>query len=297
MKFFSSLLFVAVLFGPGFSTEPPGVEFPTFPSPPPQIEVNPAKPVELGVDQFYVIASVKPLVLLADGPGGVTVAARKPPFMLPAKQAIGWKAAAGDPEFVIWDTKTPFLYVVKAAKPGDVLITVIPAINAVTADKQQIPLTAKDVQRRQLAITTVPVPPTPVDPPKPIDPPKPVDPPIPNPAKGFRVMIVYETDANLTREQLNVLNSSTIMAYLNTHCVKDANGMAEWRKWDKPTIDRPGALQKESQVWQQLWNDSKSRLGKLPQIVIVNDQAGAAFEIPTNATEADTLTLLKKYGG
>lgn len=131
--------------------------------------------------------------------------------------------------------------------------------------------------------------PTPPVPPGPT-PPGPNPPPIPVPVSGLRVLFVYESGANLTREQLNILNSTTITDYLNRKTAKDTKGRAEWRKWDKD-VD----MANETDVWKNLWTSTKPQLGALPALVVVTDQKGQVFPLP--ATEAETLALLKRYGG
>lgn len=138
-------------------------------------------------------------------------------------------------------------------------------------------------------------PPLPVDPapPRPVDPPKPVDPPVPMPTPaitGVRVLIVYESAAALNREQLNIVNSTQIRAYLNEKCVK-TNNQPEWRRWDKSTIDITG-LTNETQTLQQLWKDVSPALTTLPRLVIAVNGKATVHDLP--ATEADTLALLKK---
>lgn len=285
------------------------VKFPDFPGPKPpppvvvvpkveEVKVDPLAPVKLNKGQYYVIASPKPLLVLSSGSGEVTVQERNPPFMLPATDAIGWTPDAKDPEFVTWgaDQYTK-LYVVKGSKSGPVDLLVFPALCETDKDGKQIALTAKDVVKKAIQVDdgTGPIPP-----PKPVDPkvdPKPVDPkvdPIPNPAKGFRVVFIYEKQAKLTDEQLHIANSTKIKAYLNEKCVKDAKGKAEWRSWDKSTIDSTG-LGDETALWQQVWKDAQPKLGKLPQVVILVDQGGVTKEWP--ATEDEMLKLLKQYGG
>ena len=281
------------------------VKFPDFPGPKvvvpaPKVEepkADPLAPVKLGKGQYYVIASHKPLLVLSSGTGEVTVQERKPPFMLPAADAIGWTPDPKDPEFVSWSaTDYTHLYVVKGAKNGAVDLLVFPALCETDAAGKQIPLTPKDVVKKAIQVDdgTGPIPP-----PKPVDPdvkPKPVDPdvkPIPG-AKGFRVVFIYEKQANLTEEQLHIANSTKIKAYLNDKCVKDAKGRPEWRSWDKSTIDSTG-LGEESALWQQVWKDAKPQLGELPQVVIIVDQGGVTKKWP--ATEDEMLKLLKQYGG
>ena len=133
----------------------------------------------------------------------------------------------------------------------------------------------------------------PQPPPKPVvDPVDPVDPVTPpGPVTGLRVLIVFESGDNLTREQLNVLNSTKLIAALNEKCVKDASGRAEWRKWDKTSIDRTG-LKNESAVWQELWKSAAPKLTSLPMVIIATDQSAVAHKLP--ATEAEALALLAK---
>lgn len=136
-------------------------------------------------------------------------------------------------------------------------------------------------------------PPTPVDPvdPDPVDP-DPVDPtPTPMPITGLRVLIVYESSAALTREQLNIINSTALITYLNEKCVKSASGQPDWRRWDKSTIDITG-LANETKIWQDLWPVVSPTLKKLPALVIVNDTKSTVYDLP--ATEAETLAFIKK---
>lgn len=124
-------------------------------------------------------------------------------------------------------------------------------------------------------------------------PPKPDDPPI-DPVinyTGLRVVIVYEQSAALTREQVNILGSAKISAYLNAKCAKDEKGRPAWRKWDKDVQ----LSDLETKSWQDLWTNLKPKLGTLPQICIVTDQKGETFQLPD--TEQKTLELLQKYGG
>lgn len=137
-----------------------------------------------------------------------------------------------------------------------------------------------------LAVMVVPLAckpsPTPT-PPKPPEPPPPV-------MTGLRVLFVYETEAKLTREQLNTLHSTAIAGYLNAKCSKDSKGRSDWRRWDDD-VD----TSKESDVWKGLWLIIKPKLVTLPAVVVVTDQKTEVFPLP--ATEAETLALLKKVGG
>jgi hypothetical protein len=136
-----------------------------------------------------------------------------------------------------------------------------------------------------------PVPPGPTPVPPGPTPPGPVPPPVPIPATGFRVVFVVEAMDNLTREQLNTLNSTQVREYLNRKCVKDADGKAGWRMWDDDVV----ITDKETATWKALWSAVKPQLKTLPALVIVNDTKGEVFPLPS--TEKETLDLLKKFGG
>lgn len=136
--------------------------------------------------------------------------------------------------------------------------------------------------------------PTPPGPTPPVPPgPTPPNPPTPVPVTGFRVLFVYEaTDGqpSLTKEQLNTIYSTQIREYLNRKCAKD-DGRPGWRTWDKEVV----LTAKESPTWKALWDAVKPQVKAYPSVVIVTDQKGEVFPLP--ATEAETLALLKKYGG
>lgn len=139
------------------------------------------------------------------------------------------------------------------------------------------------------AVVEVEVTGTPPTPPKPVDPPTP-DTPAPIPEKGFRVLIVYETSelAKLPASQTAALTSAELRAYLNDKCVAGADGETkEWR-----ILDKDADLSNESKVWQAaMKRDRKS----IPWIVISDGSKG--YEGPLPANTADTLKLLKQYGG
>jgi hypothetical protein len=128
--------------------------------------------------------------------------------------------------------------------------------------------------------------------PKPGPGPDPVPPvPVPVVVGDMRVIFVYESSANNTAEQLNILNSTAIAAYLNAKCEKGPNGRPEWRRFDKDVT----VSASESKTIRDLWESVKPQLGTLPQVVIVHGTKGEVFDLP--ATEDETLALLKKHGG
>lgn len=122
-------------------------------------------------------------------------------------------------------------------------------------------------------------------------PPKPPEPPSPIPADGFRVLIVYETgDAGkIPYEQQLIIYDQGVRDYLDSHCVKGADGKTpERRIWDK---DVKG-IEAESKLWQDAFKRPRA---SVPWILISTGKTG--FEGPLPADAEDTLTLLKKYGG
>lgn len=112
--------------------------------------------------------------------------------------------------------------------------------------------------------------------PEPIVPPAPiVDPSIVAPV-GFRALIVYDTEAANSREQLAVIYSPKVTEYLNQHCVKDSAGRAEWRRWDKDVQ----ILTAESKDVRDLWDAVRPKLGELPQLVLAKDGKAKLYPLP-----------------
>mgnify|MGYP003343150353 CR=1 FL=1 len=124
--------------------------------------------------------------------------------------------------------------------------------------------------------------PTPVPQPQPT----PIINPQPVPATGFRVLIVYESDANNSREVLNTLNSTAILELLNARC-------ESWRKWDKTSIDSTGLADEEPE-WRAIWKQVSTSLGSLPKLVTIRGGKASVTDLP--ATEAETLSLIRKAG-
>lgn len=113
---------------------------------------------------------------------------------------------------------------------------------------------------------------------------------VPIPVAGFRVLMVYETTElpKLPAAQQIIPYSKTIRDYLDAKCVLGGdNKTREYRIFDKD-ID----TKFESAVWQ---NAMKRTRTSIPWIVISDGKTG--YEGPLPQTVADTLALLKKYGG
>ncbi len=199
------------------------------------------------------------------------------------------RATAIDADDVRWYSIGPGMQTfppdVVAPKPGVYLgFAMRPGIYKVGV------IVAKDVGGKavlgqpQVVVVTVkgdPVPPGPD--PKPD--PKPPVPPSPLP-DGFRVLVVYESAEKLAPGHAAVIGSTDVRKYLNDKCLK-VGGTPEWRMFDKDT-----PLVKESDVWKAAMTIKR---GSLPWIIIGDGKTG--FSGPLPGTVAETMTLLKKYGG
>ncbi|MDE2095684.1 MAG: hypothetical protein KGL39_00375 [Patescibacteria group bacterium] len=114
--------------------------------------------------------------------------------------------------------------------------------------------------------------------------------PAPIPTAGLRVLIVYDTTnvSKLPASQQEILTDGNLRSYLNSHCVKGADGKTpEWRIFDQKTD-----VSNESPIWQAAMQRSR---GLLPTLLISTGKSG--YEGPLPADGAATLALVTKYGG
>lgn len=131
-----------------------------------------------------------------------------------------------------------------------------------------------------------PVPPGPVPDPVPPD----VDPnPPPVVDTGFRVLIVFDNSskASLPREQLAAIDSLDLRAYLNSHCIKAANGAPEWRITAATT-----QFSDDQPIWKKAMALPRT---SLPWLVVSNGKEGESIPLPAN--EAALMEVITKYGG
>lgn len=116
-------------------------------------------------------------------------------------------------------------------------------------------------------------------------------PPAPIPGEGLRVLMVYQ-DSDTTKypkEQMSILShGGGIREYLNSKCVKVGN-TPEWRVWDVDVN-----VSNESPIWQAAWKRERK---ETPWIIISNPAMGGGYEGPLPKTIAETMALLKKFGG
>lgn len=120
-------------------------------------------------------------------------------------------------------------------------------------------------------------------------PPTPPTPPTPVPVTSFRVIFVYESGTTLTQAQNGVIYGKSVEDYLNAACT---GGKTGWRRRDK---DAPG---ENDPTMKAIWDVAKPEFAPpkntaVPALVIqVNDKVTIE---PLPATQADAVTLLKKY--
>lgn len=124
--------------------------------------------------------------------------------------------------------------------------------------------------------------------PNPPDPnPKPDPSPTPAPG-GISVLILEDTAAQpkLDKGQIAVLESNQVRSYLDAHCRK-VNNQPQWKILDA-SVDVSNA----SDFWKAA---VKQPHDSLPWIFITTGSKGYSGPLPKS--EADALTLLKKWGG
>ena len=132
--------------------------------------------------------------------------------------------------------------------------------------------------------------------------PQPGPEPTPSPDDGkttglIRVLIIRdgETLSNLPQSQINQFSSQKLREYCDSHCAKGANGKTpELKIYDEATdVSAQSAQIKEA--FKIAIDDMAKANSAGPWIVISNGKTGVSQPLPL--TEADTLKLLKKYGG
>jgi hypothetical protein len=232
----------------------------------PPVQVDPEAVPKLAYGQIYVVQSDVEFTLLASPEKLVTITPVAGPV------TVRGVFADGNGKVETRTFKAPFVAFVDANEGASGRVELLGVIDR------------SNITRQLIDIGAGPRPP-------PLPPPGPGPTPAPT---GFRVLFIYNSTANLSREQYNILFSTKIVDYLNTHCVKAGpQNIPEWRKWS-PKVN---VTEKESKTMVDLWNsiDHAKIADKLPQIVIAVNGQAETFALP--ATEADTIALLKTKGG
>lgn len=199
---------------------------------------------------------------------------------VPDKAGVIWRVrpVAGTPT-VDWASRQNTKNVEWVAPPGQYRVELTAA--TVAADGT----VSLDYAERVVTIGDAPSPP-----PGPGPGPGPTPGPAPIPLPGFRVLMVVESAdlSKLPAAQVAVLTAADVRAYLNAKCAVGPNGVnREWRQWDKDVVTA-----NEAPHWQAAMARPRQ---SLPWIVISTGTAG--YEGPLPATVAETLTLLKRFGG
>ena len=277
------LLSVSVLYADEPTPEPipavnPAIVFPVLPTPD-KLPVAPTPPADpdavpsLAYGQVYVVQSDVDFILLASPANLVAIT---PPSTGPI--TVRGLFADGPGKIETRTFRSKYVAFVDAVEQASGRVELIAIPVGVTDESS--------VTRQLVDLGLGPQPP-----PGPVDPtPDPVIPPTPVPT-GFRVIFAFESTAAMSREQLNILHSTAITAFLNQACAKGADGRAEWRKWDKDVA----ISAKESATIVELWNASKPKLDTLPRMIVAVN--GSATVMDFGATEAETLAKLKTAAG
>jgi len=126
-------------------------------------------------------------------------------------------------------------------------------------------------------------------------PPKPPEPPKPESKKLHRVLFLFESNAKMTPDQLNALNSAEVRRYMDANCIRDSDGRAGYRYWDPyPPPSHPFDVSREPQEWQDIWAAVQPKLSTLTLPVMVVGTGGKGDIYPIT-NEADMLATLKTY--
>ena len=188
-------------------------------------------------EEFYILQSESPLLVVASPPGLVEITHEQGPMM-----ARG-KFAGGDGETETRMLLGNHLYFVDAIQSGSVELIVIPA-GAEDADQ---------IQRQLVEVQAGPRPPPE---PEPVD-----DDQIPvDDTGGFRVLLLLDETADV--DTLTAVDSLQTIKWL------DAN-TDDWRRWDRSTAETEGELDKEEPVWRRIWQAAKPSLPEGPQLLVI----------------------------
>ncbi len=212
------------------------------PTPVVQAETDPPSQFidKITYEEFYVLESEEPLLVLASPQGVVNVTYEQGPLMARGK----WAGSNGDIETRMLMGK--HLYFVDVITSGSVEVLVIKSGATNPAN----------IFRQKISTQRGPRPPPIVDPV--------VDPDVDKidvPDTGeFRVLMLYDEDADL--DALNVVNSVNTRRWLD----QNTDG---WRAWDRSSTLKPGYLDNEEAVWKSIWNSAGPSVPAGPHLLII----------------------------
>lgn len=113
---------------------------------------------------------------------------------------------------------------------------------------------------------------------------------------GFRALIIEERSArrSLSPDQLAILQSALIREYLEAHCASEA-GAKCWAIWDKDTEATHAPAWLRAALAKYVPTVTAGGPLAVPYLVVSDGKTGAIGPLPGSV--AETLAILKKYGG
>jgi len=191
----------------------------------------------LAEDQWYIIQSDSPLIVLSSPSGIVSVVGEVGPIRLRGKFAGG----TGAVETRVFEMQ--HVYSISAVKPGTVELIVVPV--GVDAESS--------ILRRSLVVSGA----GPLPPPKPVDPDV-VPQPVPVPRTDFKVLFL--TNEDMSKDQSDTVFSTEIRSWLKANVSKIGSGGEAFRSWDRTTVSMDGALDNEAIEMRSLYEAVRSRV-------------------------------------
>lgn len=219
-------------------------------------------------EQWYIIQSDSPLIVLSSPSGIVSVVDDIGPVRLRGKFAGG----TGSVETRVFDMK--HVYSISSVKPGTVELIVVP----VGVDVES------SILRRSLVVSGT----GPLPPPKPDVNPDVVPQPVPVPRSDFKVLFL--SDENRNKEQSDTVFSTEIRAWLKSNVSKIGSGGDAFRSWDRTTVAMEGALNNEAIEMRSLYEAVKSRVAGKDVVVA---QSGTDIWITDLSDPETVLAWLK----
>jgi hypothetical protein len=276
-----------------FADETPDILLPTNsvvvePKPVPIVETN---ATELPASTWYVIQSKTALTVIDSRQGYISLKEHKLSSSTSATyigKFVGGSGSFDEERTYPINDDYNFIYVVRALKKGTVELILLPKGADDTTGIQRQILTVMGGSPNPPPILDVVPDVTPDIGPDVIPDVIPDVTPKPDPKPtGLRVLVVHDNDA--TKEQQNTIYSLELMYWLSANCTQ-VNGISEWRKFDRSTIETTG-LARESQTWQKLWDKCKPLLTSNNMIFIATDTKTHYMKI---GNTKDTIQFLQQ---
>lgn len=236
-------------------------------------DTSPVRVDDINAGELYVIESDSEIKVTGSPDGIISVTPKKGPRSFFARFVDG----VDREKYEDRTYSKPFVYVVQAAKTGQCELLVFSSVQ-------------DDLVRQMLTVTVGPrPPPVPPDPPKPDPviptPPNPVDPVAP---QKLQIVILEDPElrGTLPAEQIAAMDGAVVRQYVKTHCVMTGT---------TPDFRKLSIRQDVSNQPQWIKTAFAEERTALPLIVIMTPTQTISGPLPK--TIAETMTLLKKYGG